>query len=114
MQSPPRFMRQCASLQALRDPSMNKSELIDAIADTSGQTKTEIGKTLDALLETITATVAKGEPVALAGFGTFKATYRAAREGRNPATGATIQVPESTVPKFQPGATFKNRVAHKG
>ena len=97
----------------MRDHSMNKSELIDAIADASGQTKTEIGKTLDALIETITNTVANGEAVALAGFGTFKATERAAREGRNPATGETIQVPASTVPKFQPGATFKSRVGKK-
>ncbi len=90
---------------------MNKAELIDAVADSTGQAKTEIGKTLDALVETITATVASGDTVALAGFGTFKAVLRAAREGRNPATGESIQVPESTVPKFQPGATFKSRVA---
>jgi DNA-binding protein HU-beta len=90
---------------------MNKSELIDSIAEATGQAKTEIGKTLDALLETVTATVAGGDAVALAGFGTFKPVVRAAREGRNPATGQPLQVPECTVPKFQPGATFKSRVA---
>lgn len=95
---------------------MNKSELIDAIADATDQPKTEISKTLEALVETIVTTVANGDgsgkhEVALAGFGTFKSQHRAAREGRNPATGETIQVPETTVPKFQPGATFKSRVA---
>lgn len=90
---------------------MNKSELIDAIADATDQPKTEISKTLEALVETIATTVANGDTVALAGFGTFKSQHRAAREGRNPATGETIQVPETTVPKFQPGATFKSRVA---
>lgn len=90
---------------------MNKSELIDAVAEKTGHTKTDIGKTLDALIDVISTTVSNGDSVALIGFGTFKSAHRAAREGRNPATGETIQVAETTLPKFQPGASFKAAVA---
>jgi len=90
---------------------MNKTELVAAIAAKSELTKVDAGKALDALLETIIDTVAKGDDVALVGFGAFKATKRAAREGRNPKTGATIKIAAATVPKFSPGATFKQTVA---
>lgn len=92
---------------------MNKAELIHAIADKTGLTKSDTEKTLNALVETIIDTVADGQEVALIGFGTFKPAHRAAREGRNPATGAMIQIEASTQPKFVPGAAFKNKVNGK-
>lgn len=92
---------------------MNKAELIQALSDKTGLTKSDTEKTLNALVETIIDTVADGQEVALIGFGTFKPAHRAAREGRNPATGATIQIEASTQPKFAPGAVFKNKVNGK-
>jgi DNA-binding protein HU-beta len=89
---------------------MNKSDLIDAIAAKTGHTKICTEQTLSALLETIVDTVVKGDSLTLVGFGTFKAAHRAAREGRNPATGETIKIEASTLPKFVPGATFKAKV----
>ncbi len=93
---------------------MNKSELIDAIASRSDLSKAAAAKALDAAIETIVESVAKGDTVTLVGFGSFKASTRAAREGKNPKTGEKIQIPEMTVPKFAAGATFKTRVAEKG
>ena len=92
---------------------MNKAELIHAIADKTGQTKADTEKTINALVETVMDAVADGQEVALIGFGTFKAAHRAAREGRNPATGASIQIEASVQPKFAPGAVFKNKVNGK-
>lgn len=89
---------------------MNKSELFNAIAEKTGQTKTDTGHTLNALLETIIDTVAQDQSVVLVGFGTFKSTHRAAREGRNPATGESITIDATILPKFVPGATFKARI----
>ncbi|HOL64583.1 MAG TPA: HU family DNA-binding protein [Accumulibacter sp.] len=93
---------------------MNKSELIDAIAARSDLSKTAATKALDAAIEAVVDAVAKGDTVTLVGFGSFKASTRAAREGKNPKTGEKIQIPEMTVPKFAAGATFKARVAVKG
>ena len=92
---------------------MNKAELIQAIADTTGLTKADTDKTLLAFMDTVMDTVAKGEDVALVGFGTFKTAHRAAREGRNPATGESIHIEASVQPKFAPGALFKNKVNDK-
>ncbi|MFZ4702116.1 MAG: HU family DNA-binding protein [Candidatus Methylumidiphilus sp.] len=94
---------------------MNKSELIDTIADKTDQTKVDAANFLDALLETIEATVAGGDKVQLVGFGTFEPQHRAARTGRNPQTGEPIEIAEATLPKFTPGKLFKDRVveAHK-
>ncbi|MBK7955357.1 MAG: HU family DNA-binding protein [Candidatus Accumulibacter sp.] len=92
---------------------MNKSEMIDAIAARSELSKAASAKALDAVIETIVESVAQGETVTLVGFGSFKASARAAREGKNPKTGAKILIPETTVPKFAAGATFKTRVAGK-
>ena len=89
---------------------MNKAEFVDAIAGKTGHTKTDTEKTLNALLETIVETVAAGDSLTLVGFGTFKAAHRAAREGRNLATGQSIAIAATTVPKFAPGATFKAKV----
>lgn len=90
---------------------MNKSELIDAIAAEAGISKADAAKTLDAFVNTITHAVAGGDSVALIGFGTFKASARAARTGKNPKTGEPLEIAATTVPKFTPGATFKAAVA---
>ena len=92
---------------------MNKSELIDAIAESTELSKVASGKALDAVIETIVKAVAKGDGVSLVGFGSFKAAARAAREGKNPKTGEKFAIPAATVPKFSAGATFKAAVAKK-
>jgi DNA-binding protein HU-beta len=85
---------------------MNKGELIDAISERLGD-KRSATEAVNAVLETIQSTVANGDKVAITGFGVFEKSQRAARAGRNPATGAAIQVPASSVPKFRPGTGFK-------
>ena len=92
---------------------MNKAELIEALASKAEISKAAAGKTLDALVETIVEAVAKGDSVALIGFGTFKSAKRAAREGRNPATGKALKIAATTTPKFAAGAGFKDAVAGK-
>lgn len=85
---------------------MNKRELIDAISGRMGDKKSAT-EAVNAVLETIQTAVAKGEKVAITGFGAFEKADRPARTARNPATGATIKVPKTSVPKFRPGADFK-------
>ncbi|MDS4013728.1 MAG: HU family DNA-binding protein [Candidatus Accumulibacter sp.] len=92
---------------------MNKSELIDALAARTELSKATCAKALDAVIDTIVETVAEGETVTLVGFGSFRASGRAAREGKNPKTGAKIMIPQTTVPKFAAGAGFKAKVAGK-
>jgi DNA-binding protein HU-beta len=94
-------------------PDMNKTELIDHIAKKAEITKADAGRALNATLETIIETLTKGEDVALPGFGSFRTTIRAAREGKNPRTGEKLAIPESSVPKFSAGASFKAAVAKK-
>ena len=86
--------------------TMNKRELIDAISVRLGDKKSAT-EALNAVLETIQSAVASGDKVAITGFGVFEKSERPARTARNPATGATIEVPKSSVPKFRPGADFK-------
>ena len=92
---------------------MNKSDFIEAIAKDAKLTKADAGRAVDAMIDVITATVAKKQEVQLIGFGTFSSAKRAARAGKNPATGASIKIPATTVPKFKPGAKFKAAVAKK-
>ncbi|MEY4591244.1 MAG: hypothetical protein RIR18_139 [Pseudomonadota bacterium] len=92
---------------------MNKSELIDVIATQADISKTAAGRALDAAVAAITGAVASGDSVTLVGFGSFKSSTRAARTGKNPKTGASIDIPETTVPKFSAGASFKAAVAKK-
>jgi nucleoid DNA-binding protein len=92
---------------------VNKTELIEALAKETDQSKAAVGRTLDALVHIVTKTVAKKEDVQLIGFGTFKASKRAARTGRNPRTGATLKIAAANVPKFTPGAAFKAAVNKK-
>ena len=92
---------------------MNKAELVEAIAKKTGGTKASVEGTLDALMETVTVTLTKGDSVALIGFGTFSVSKRAARKGRNPATGAEIKISASKVAKFSAGAKLKKSVNKK-
>jgi DNA-binding protein HU-beta len=89
---------------------MNKTDLIDAIAQTADVTKAIAGKVLDATLENIIKAIAKGESVPLIGFGTFVQRERAARTGRNPRTGEAIQIKGGKIPGFKPGKMFKDAV----
>jgi DNA-binding protein HU-beta len=85
---------------------MNKRDLIDAISTRMGDKKTAT-EAVNAVLDTIQATVAKGDKVAITGFGVFEKAVRPARTARNPATGAAVKVPKSSVPRFRAGADFK-------
>lgn len=89
---------------------MNRKELIDALASKTDCTKACADRTLAALIEVITATLKKGDNVALVGFGTFEVRKRAARNGRNPATGAALKIKASKAPAFKAGATLKAAV----
>ncbi len=89
---------------------MNKSELVAAMAPKLGG-KTAAASALDAVLAEITSQVAKGEKVTLPGFGSFEKRRRAARNGRNPQTGASIKVKATNVPAFKAGTGFKEMVA---
>jgi DNA-binding protein HU-beta len=92
---------------------MNKSEMIDAVAQGADISKAAAGKALDAAIEAVVKAVSKGDTVTLVGFGTFKSSKRAARTGRNPQTGKEIKIAATTVPRFTPGAGFKAAVAGK-
>lgn len=87
---------------------MNKSELIEAMASKADITKSAAGEALDAMLESITKTLKKGDSLALVGFGTFSVSERAARTGRNPRTGETIQIKASKNAKFKAGKALKD------
>ncbi|SEI60366.1 DNA-binding protein HU-beta [Allopseudospirillum japonicum] len=89
---------------------MNKSELIDAIATSADISKATAGRALDAVIQSVTDSLKKGDSVALVGFGTFAVKERAARTGRNPQTGAEIKIEASKVPSFRPGKTLKDAV----
>ena len=89
---------------------MNKSELIDAIAADAGLSKADSGKALDATLSAVTGALKGGHSVSLVGFGTFQVKDRAARSGRNPQTGATIQIAAAKVPGFKAGKALKDAV----
>lgn len=85
---------------------MNKAELIDSIAGRLGD-KRSASQAVEAVIDTITRTVARGEKVAITGFGIFEKVERAARIARNPATGAKVKVKKTSVPKFRPGTQLK-------
>ncbi|NOQ36955.1 MAG: DNA-binding protein HU [Methylococcaceae bacterium] len=89
---------------------MNKSELIDAIAADSELTKADAGKALDGFLSAVTSELAKGESVALVGFGTFSVKDRAERKGRNPQTGEEITIKAAKIPSFKAGKSLKDAV----
>ena len=89
---------------------MNKSQLAESAASRSGMSKAEAGRALDAVLDSITEALRGGEKVSLTGFGTFEVRERAARTGRNPQTGAQMQVPASKAPAFKAGKGFKDAI----
>jgi len=89
---------------------MNKSELIEKIAEGADITKASAGHALDSLIGSITTELASGGDVALVGFGTYKVNDRAARTGRNPQTGAEIQISAAKVPTFKAGKALKDAV----
>ena len=89
---------------------MTKTELVAAAAKKSGLTQKDTDKALAALLDAVTAALAKGDKVQLTGFGTFEVREKAAREGRNPRTGETIAVPAPKAPAFKAGASLKKAV----
>lgn len=89
---------------------MNKSELIDAIAEAADISKSSAGRALDATLVAITDALKKGDPVSLVGFGTFALKHRPARIGRNPRTGDEIKIDASNVPGFKAGKGLRDAV----
>ncbi len=89
---------------------MTKDDIADAIASKLAIAKKDAGEALNIVLEEITKTLSKGGEVTLTGFGTFKVSKRAAREGRNPKTGEKINIPAMNVPKFKAGKGLKEAV----
>lgn len=89
---------------------MHKTELISAVAEKTGQTKAASQVAVNGVLEVIAEELAKGGTVALPGFGTFEVRHRAARTGRNPQTGAEMQIAASNAPAFKPGKTLRDAV----
>lgn len=89
---------------------MNKSELIEAIAASADIPKAAAGRALDAMIDSVTGALQKGDQVVLVGFGTFSVKERAARIGRNPQTGAEIQIAAAKVPSFKAGKALKDAV----
>ncbi|MDD9919315.1 MAG: HU family DNA-binding protein [Alphaproteobacteria bacterium] len=89
---------------------MNKQELISQVAETSGLTKADASRAVDGVFDAITSSLSSGNEVRLTGFGTFTTSQRKATTGRNPRTGATIDIPASTQPKFRPGKSLRDAV----
>lgn len=89
---------------------MNKSQLVDAMAQDAGISKAAAKKALESFLSNVEGALKKGDKVSLIGFGTFSVQTRQAREGRNPATGKTIQIPAKKVVKFKAGSDLASSV----
>ena len=89
---------------------MNKSELIDAVSGQTGVAKTDAARAVDAVFDAIGGALKSGDSVALVGFGTFAVKTRAARSGRNPRTGETIEIAASNMPVFKAGKALKDAV----
>jgi len=89
---------------------MNKSDLIESMATNAGISKAAAGKALDGMMKSITGELMTGGRVSLVGFGSFSVSSRAARDGRNPQSGATIKIPARKVVKFKPGSELKDAV----
>lgn len=89
---------------------MNKAELTDAVAASANLTKSDAGNAVDAVFGAVESALAKGDSVSLIGFGTFSVSDRAARTGRNPRTGETIQIAASRAAKFKAGKALKDAV----
>ncbi len=92
---------------------MNKTELVAAVADKAGLTKKDAEAAVKAFTDVVAAQLKKGDKVQLVGFGTFEVSKRAAREGRNPQTGAVMKIAASKAPKFKAGKALKDLVNKK-
>jgi DNA-binding protein HU-beta len=95
---------------SLKGRLMNKGDLIENVADETGLSKADSGRAVDAVVGAVTKTLSGGGQVSLVGFGTFSVKRRAARQGRNPRTGETIQIKASNVPGFKAGKALKDAV----
>jgi DNA-binding protein HU-beta len=89
---------------------MNKSQLIESVANRAGLDKSAVASVLGHALAVVKDAVAAGDKVTLTGFGSFEQVYKPARTARNPQSGAEVQVPESWAPKFRPGSEFKEAI----
>ena len=89
---------------------MNKAELVDSVASAANLSKADAGRAVDAVLSSISSSLKSGQQVSIVGFGTFSVKHRAARAGRNPRTGETIQIAASNVPGFKAGKALKEAV----
>lgn len=92
---------------------MTKAELVSAVAENAGLTKTDAEKAVKAFVDSISACLKSGDKLSLVGFGTFSTSKRAARKGQNPQTGKKIEIPASVTPKFKPGKALKDAVNSK-
>lgn len=90
---------------------MNKTDLIDAVVESSGLSKKDAANSVEAVFNAISDALSKGDKVQLVGFGNFEVRKREARNGRNPQTGESIEIPASNVPSFKPGKALKDRVS---
>jgi DNA-binding protein HU-beta len=89
---------------------MNKQELVDAMAESTGSTKADAKKSLDAFIEAVSGALKKGDRISLVGFGSYSVAERSAREGRNPQTGKTIKIAAKKVVKFKAGTELATNV----
>ena len=92
---------------------MNKTELVAAVAEKAGLSKTDAASAVDAVFDTVQAELQKGGDIRLAGFGSFSVSHREACKGRNPSTGAEVDIPARNVPKFSAGKGLKDAVNNK-
>jgi DNA-binding protein HU-beta len=89
---------------------MNKTELVESVAESADLSKAAAGKAVDAFIGAVSGALKNGDQVTIVGFGTFLVRERAARTGRNPQTGAEIQIAAAKVPAFKPGKALKDAV----
>lgn len=92
---------------------MNKSQLVDAVAEDTGFTKADAGIAVESVIDTVTRTLKRGDDVNITGFGKFSVVKRAARQGVNPRTGERVKIKASKAPKFSAGASLKQAVGGK-
>ena len=104
---------QIISFHKKKQNFMNKAELIDKLAKDAGITKVQANEALDSFTNSVVTTLKKGDRVTLVGFGTFSVSERAARNGRNPQTGAVIKIKARKVPKFKAGKEFSTKISGK-
>ena len=90
---------------------MNKRELTEKVAEGGSVSRADVERVLDAIVDEIGGSLERGESVAIAGFGTFEVRHRAARKGRNPQTGAELDIAATDAPAFKPASALKKRVA---